>query len=630
MQSTSLDPDDVAKLIARFKQAVGANDPGPKSHFVSVQHGSEFFYGTTSRIFRVPMEQLPSGLLVPPSIAKPPDSFDLMKTYVTAEEFLGRSILPLIVGEYLSRVSLETALSWSAGWLGLLRRPGQTQSSVDELFIERHISSAYAQKIRNLLRRGERALVTSQGLTFLAKLALQICESTGPISGKPTDLGALTFALLGLSEHLGSSTESSDDELVISYLNPGALARDIISNQLFNSNPGEAGRLAMFQRCWRDIPTLHSAHPRMVDLRAWYEEITGIPLDDLVALCTILWAAAVSGNSTVGVNYLNSLGWEAGRLDRTLSSIATDPNTLKNAVIHESEKFGLQWSNRAFQRNPAVLWDGGYVTVLDPNLMLDRASGHAPMFDMLERLESQGRGADMSRVRGAVATAHEIYALEILRGLFGPLGANRAFSEEQLRGAYQGKVADLAVDYGHSWIIFEVTITGLQAGTFAGTSDASVRNDVDGFLRKVRQIDNTIQNLRTDAQRLTHAPNPKQRRFFPVLVIANRYTNSLIFMTLFLERLRSEGLLAGTDVSQLEVMSIEDLDVAEGAMGEQGLTLAELLAAKAQSTFSRMSVKDYLLAPIGSSVGDPQRVNLASKRHLETVKSMFRNPNGSG
>lgn len=572
------------------------------------------------------MTQLPSGLLIPTSIAKPPDPFDLMKTYVTADEILGVSIPPHVVGDFLSRVSLETALSWIAGWLGLLRQPGQTQANVDETFIRQHVSPAYAYKLRNLLRSGERVLVTGQGLTFLAKLAIQMCDSQGPSTGEFADLDALAFALLGLSEHLGSSTELVDDELAISYAKPGALAREMISNQLFNSSPAEAGRLAMFQRCWREIPTLHSSHPRMLDLPTCYREATGVPLDDLVAICTIFWAAAANGNSTLGSNYLESLGWDGDRLDRTLSLIAADPGKLRDMVTEETETFGLQWSNRAFQRYPAVLWDSGYVTVLDPQLMLDRASGHAPMFDILESLEAQGRAADMSRVRSAVATAHEIYALEILRGLFGAAGADRVFSEEQLRAVFNGKVADMAVDYGHSWIVFEVTMTGLQAGTFAGTSDTSVQKDVDDFLRKVRQIDNTIRSLRTGAQALTHTPPQSQRRFFPVLIIANRYTNSPAFMALLLEQLQSENLLAGSDVSQLEVMSIEDLDVAEGAMGEHGTSFADLLAAKAQSDLSRMSIMDYLLAPTGRSIGRPERVDLASKRYFETAMSMVPNP----
>jgi hypothetical protein len=235
----------------------------------------------------------------------------------------------------------------------------------------------------------------------------------------------------------------------------------------------------------------------------------------------------------------------------------------------------------------------------------------------------------MGRVRSAVATAHEIYALGILRGLSAQPGRTVSFSEEQLRAVFGGKGADLAVEYGHSWIVFEVTITGLQAGTFAGTSDTSFQNDVDDFVKKVRQIDNTSRNLRTGAQTLTHTPPQRHCRFFPLLVVVNRYTNSPAFMALLLERLQSENLLAGVDVSQLEVMSIEDLVVAEGAMGEHGTSFVDLRIAKAQSNLTRMSTKDYLLAPTGRSIGRPERVDLASKRYFATAMNMVPNPAAS-
>ena len=86
------------------------------------------------------------------------------------------------------------------------------------------------------------------------------------------------------------------------------------------------------------------------------------------------------------------------------------------------------------------------------------------------------------------------------------------------------KVADHAVDYGDSWVVAEITTSVLRRESIAGISDEDVEKDFDKFGAKVEQIDSTINQLRTDSQRLTgHAANTRVMTFYPVLVLAEGF-----------------------------------------------------------------------------------------------------------
>lgn len=584
-------------------------DPTDQAHLVAVRPGDVFARGSVAPVLDQSFTELPSGLLIPTSAARRPAPIDSVWVYLTAEEVLGESVSLRDVAAFLAGVTMEEAVSWASYWIAELEKPGADRRKVDEQFVTQYLSPEAAARTRGLLSGERRVLLTQQALLLLSKIALCVCRRRvdGEADGKALPLVA---ALLGLAQNMGADPESDDEaEWVVTKV-PGPLGREMIANQLFNSGQSESGVWAMFQRCWRELPQEQADHPRVLDLAAEYKRATGVSLDDVGTICAALWAAAASGRPTAMLTYFDSLGWEPERLEGVLSLIAADPATHAQMLAQEVDEFGAQWSTRSLAEFPVVRWEDR-LTVLHPRLLIERAAGRWPMLDILRALEGADRPAEASRVRQCVQHLSEVYALEAVQGIVGG-GTGRFYSEDDLRKAYgrKVKVADAAVDYGHAWVVVEVTCTGHAHATAAGLNDDGPVRDIDTYVRKAEQLQATIDSLRADECGLTAGQSVgRARRFYPVLVVADRVAVGPIFMTLLRERLEAVGLLQGHDVEQLEVCEIEDLDVLEGLVEEGGPGLLTHLEEKPKSGMRDMGLKNYILAELGRSPGRPARVN---------------------
>lgn len=613
---------DFRARLERAARLLSGFDPTLRDYLIAARPGDLFLQGLVAPAVQQHVVQRPSGLLVP-AAARRAAPMDQVMAYLVAEETLGMRIPAQRVGEWLSQVSVEHAVSWAAGWIAALERPGAKRRAVDAEFVARYLAEPLRTRVTNLVREPARVLLTPQALVFLIKLAFCLCDTQGPPRDVPVPDRPLVLAVLGIPEHLGSNMASlpDDAEFVLADV-PGELGRGLIANQFFNARRSEVGTWAMFQRCWRELTYVLAEDSRVVDLPAAYRAATRVALDDLVVVCAALWAAVTNGWTTVELSYFNTLGWTAERLDGVLRLIAADPQQMRQMVEQEAEQYALDWSVRTFEQFPVVRWPG-HLTVLDPRMVIGRASGLWPMYDILRELESRGDHRQLDRIRGCVAHIYEEYALEGVAGMVG-LGTGRLYRENDLRAAYRGKVADAAFDYGHSWVVVEVTTVGLQGLTAAGISDESVGKDVDGYVRKARQLDATIDNLRRDEARLTGVGYEGRRRFFPVLVVANRFAGGPVFMTLLRQRLAAVGLLQGEDVAPIEIMEIEDLDVVQGLHEQGGPSLLTLLQEKTASPMQNAAMRDYVMLELGERPSHPERVRSRWKSWVNTAAETLR------
>ncbi len=613
--------------MERVRELLCGRDPLSQNYLAAVGAEQWFTQGSVTPPLGPRYAQTPAGLIVPMSVAREPAPIDQVKLYLTSEESLGAAVPLEQVLAALVRLPVELALPWVARWLSALRRPAASQAAVDAAFVDEHLLEPHRTRVRNILRDPGRVLVTPQALFCLAKLALLLCPSSG---GSPPDedVRPLVFALLGLADHLSADLDGLDEaeEIVIGD-RPGPLGREIIANQLANSNRQETGRWTAFQRCWRELPRELAGHPRVVDLEAAYESATGVPLDDLVTICGAAWASCANGNVMLAPNHFDGLGWSPERLKRVLQLISCDPASLSVDVRLEAEEFGIAWAIGTFERYPLVRWPSGHLTVVDPELILDRGCGVWPLYDILRELEARGESAQARRVRGAYDHVCETYAREVVASIVGDPSGSRLFDEDQLRTAFgrKRKTADLAIDYGHSWVVLDATTTGLQRLTFAGTSDDAVVQDFEKIVEKARQLDATISALRANEGRLTGVPRVGYRRFYPVVVTSTKFAAGPIFVSMLHDRLRGEGLLQSRDTAPLEVMEFEDLDVVEGLVESGGPGFTELLGGKAESGLRNMSVRDYVMLTLGRrDVRRPRRVDVSWRSWVDTALNAFR------
>ena len=567
------------------------------------------------------MYQLANGLIVPESAVTTADPLDRMRVYLTTEEILGpgRTISLAAIIEGVKTVSLESTISWCAAWVAKLFHPGKTHREVDAEFLDSYIHGPYRTKIENLLRDPHAVLLAPQTLIVIAKIALEFCEPVGEPPANE-DVQPLITAALALPTHLTAEVEDLvDDDLVID-VNAGPMGVYLVANQLFNNAPNWQTAWAVYQRCLRELPRELADHPRVVDFEAAYFDATGVPLEDLVTVCAVVWAQTISGNPTLMFSYFDALKWDSDRLDAVLDLISATPERLRELLRADADSLGVLWSTKTFDQLPLVRWRDRH-TVLHPAWVVNRSTGLWPLLDVRRDLGDRKR---VSRVAASVEHTHEHFALEAVEDL---VGAQRMYRDDALRRAYGkgGKVADAAVDYGSSWVVVEVTTEGFQLKTVAGVSEQTLAEDVDDIVRKATQVEATIDNIRRNERALTgHAAAPGPRKFYPVVVVASKFAGNPVTFTMLSARLKAAGVLQADDCAPVEVLTLDDLLAMEGASEKYGFGFLDLLAEKASVEGPLVPMIEFLAHKLGHNAPLPARVERSWKEWMGTAIERLR------
>lgn len=572
------------------------------------------------------MYQTSSGLIVPESAMATPDPADHMFVYLTTEEIFGRgqTLSMHTIIKHIEKVSLEATLAWCAAWVGKLHSPESTQQEVDAEFIATHLDGSHRAKIENLLRDRRSVLLAAQTFIVIAKIALEHSERRGAPPQDGEDLRPLVVVALALPTHLSQGVEEVVDEDLTIDTDAGPMDAYLVANQLFNNAPEWRTAWAVYHRCLRELPRVLQDHPRVVDFEAAYLDATGVPLDDLVTICAVVWSRSIAGYATLPLSYFDALKWDATRLDAVLDLISATPGTLRDLLRKDANSLGVLWSTRTFDRFPIVRWEEGYLTVLHPGWVVNRSTGLWPLLDVRRELERRGERTKEGRVAGSVEHTHEHYALEVVEDL---VGTQRIYRDDALRRAYgtKGRVADAAVDYGMSWVAIEVTTRGFQLKTAAGVSEDSLAQDIDDIVRKARQAEATIDNLRRDEAALTGRPPAEgTRMFYPVVVVTSRFAGNPITFTMLRERLRRDGVLQADDCAPLEVLQFEDLLAMEGASEKHGYGFLDMLAEKVAIERPLVPMLEFLAHKLGHSVPLPGRVESSWKEWMDTAINRLR------
>jgi hypothetical protein len=577
------------------------------------------------------MYETSSGLIVPESVVMAPDPTENWFVYLTTEEIFGRgqTLSMAAIIDNVETVSLETTLAWCASWVAKLHHPGRTKREVDSEFIDTHLDGTHRVKIENLLRDPRAVLLAPQTFVVIAKIALEHCERRGAPPPNDEDVRPLVVAALALPTHLTEGVdEVAEDDLVVD-IDAGPMGPYLVANQIFNNAPEWRTAWAVYQRCLRELSRELSKHPRVVDFEAAYLDATGVPLDDLVTVCAVVWSRTISGQPSFDLNYFDALKWDRVRLDAVLDLVSASPETLCDLLRREANTFGVLWSTKTFDQFPIVRWEEGYFTVLHPAWVVNRSTGLWPLMDVRRELERRGEAAKASRIAGSVEHTYEHFALEAIGEM---VGTKRMYRDDDLRRAYgkKGKVADAAIDYGTSWVVVEVTTPGFRLKTLAGVSPDSLAQDIDDIVNKARQAEATIDNLRRDEAALTGYPAVQgRRRFYPVVVIASRFAGNPITFTMLRERLKQSGVLQANDCAPLEVLQFEDLLAMEGATEKYGFAFLDMLAEKARIERPLVPMLEFLSHKFGHSVPLPDRVYRSWKGWMDTAIERLREASGT-
>lgn len=560
-----------------------------------------------------------------------------VERYLVAADVFGSASDPGLVARCLLRVPVDIALLWvarmlSQSFLGQTWVDFQRQLAL-EWFCTPELATA-----KNLILSGQRQLLAPQVLLQLARRALVHCprQSVRATDG-PEDARAwerdMRAAMLVLAEHLGAARREQDDTLreqngalILGSGIVTGLELEISANMLANHTPYPPSMFERSTRRWVEIPQEEAAAGRAsINLSAEYEAATGVPLADLRMVALGLWARAVgAGGPRVPGNYLDGLGLGDDRLAAVLSLLGASVEDLAAGDSTPGTDGDYEFS--VFSRWPLVRLADDDLIVISPLLLLERALGWLPRWDLANGFSGQGNQGRRRAERGVNYLRHatELHAIQTLEHLAaaGP-GSGTLYGETAVQAAFGtgGRNADCAIDWAQCWIVAEISSRTVTRETAAATSAVSMIDDLNkGVISKAEQIDATIGAIRNDDEsRLTGKTwSGARRRFWPMLVATEGLPMTPVMTMRVREMLRDSGLLQHEDTAPLVVLDIEALEAAETVAERGGPDLPELLEQHLNSPMRDYSFREWLLFAHGP-LRAPERIMSGWSRVLSPV-----------
>ncbi len=530
-----------------------------------------------------------------------------------AADVSGGASDPGLVPGCLRQVPVERALNWVARMLSQSSLGGTWRDHQLRLAQE-WFSTPPLAAARTLVLSGQRQLLAPQVLLQLARLALVHC-SRQPAGDheSPEDVRAyernMRAAMLVLAEHLGEDRRAQDDRLrepdgrlTLGGAVVTGLELELTANLLANRRPYPPSIFERSTRRWLEIPQEEAEEGApFVDLAAEYEAATGVRLDDLRMVALVLWARAIgSDGPRVALDHLHGLGLGTSRTNAVLALLSADVEDL--TAHNGTPGTDGDYESSVFSRWPLIRLANGALLVISPVLLLERALGWLPRWDLAHGFSEQGKEG---RKRGERAVGYlrhttERQAIQTLAYVTAAgAGTSRLYDDKAVQSAFGtgDRNADCAVDGRDCWVVVEISSRTVTRESAAGLSADALLDDLNkGVIAKAEQIEATIAALRLDERRLTGAMSPSpRRRFWPVLVTTEGLPMNPVTTRRVQSMLRDAGLLQHEDTGPLVVLDTEALEAAETVAERGGPDLPALLEQHSTSSMRAYPFREWLL-----------------------------------
>ncbi len=620
---TNNPPDELRQLRRLF---MGREPHELRRYLAPVEFGRTYAVGSTVSALGV-LGRRSSGLFVPSASVAEVGPIDFGRAYTTLRTLTGKYIELAAIREILRRVPLFDSLVTVATVIAKLRDPVDEDpgTKLDRDSIDL-FNEPLKSRVANAVAEGA-TMHAPQLLLILEKLIIAECPYNVPDEERVST--TLPHLLLALGDNLSTSSDDLAESGTRAAAN--ALALEFAANTMFNAEYRADSHLALFMRRWvempRDAPSKYLKEP----LSAAFFEALGFDMEERISVVIALWASAILRGPVIDRTALStSLGWDLERVEMMIDSISMPIDEYKRTVRKEIREHSLDWYFTAFSRYPIVKFDDKSI-ILDPDMLLRRCLGFAPVFEIEEGMARVGKSSKAKKVRQAFDDYSERYAREVFESLTGAIGVKRVYADTALKRAYKGmKVADVVVDYGSSWLVVEVTTVQTSRDTVNGASINGLFRDREKIIEEIRQIDETIKHLRLSERALTGYSRRTPVRFYPIVVLTEGFPNNPVINTLIREAAKSIGLLTGPDVAPLEIINLVELDIIEGVSETHGPPLPKILEAKQKSAFHADSLRNFLIGDIRFSAVRPERVGVlfrrAFKRAVESLGGTFPEP----
>lgn len=616
--------EQFARLRSLF---TGRTPPDVPSNFlIAPGNGRAMALGTPTPLVTTSFARIPNGLSMPAHSSAFPEPDDQFYYYATTPDIFGTSIPPGELIRLLGTRSRAAFLQFCAEALTKLEAPG-IEDDVDRLFVDITFSGDELLRARSLMAAG-RKILNPHALLVLAKMAL-ILSPENPPAGEPEDWTNIVLAMFGVAEGL-TDREFFGRPAVDGQMAglPAEVALDLTSSLYFHSRSSSGYDLAHFRRIWQQIaPHLYRTSPDdYLDFAKVFRQAKRVPLADVVHVAAYIWVACSIGGPVVTLDNFSSLTMPAERIKPVLDLLSADQSSLAEMVRDEADTddFGFAWTFSKLGQFPFIRGSEGSYLLISPRLLFHRVFGGLIYHDVYQHLagERKRRG----RVKRLREDATEKYALEVVSRIAPAVGGHRRiYTEKDLKRAY-GEVqrCDSVIDYGDAFVLVEVTSRRLTRQSVAGRTLADLERDIELLAgAKAEQLDSTIRRLHQDESALTGLPSQPGRIFHPVIVVDDHFPVFPITMKGIRDHLATKGYLNGGHTTQLEIISIQELDYIEAVVENGGPTFQQLLKGKSGARLRDYPLVNYMLRELRLSWPMPSQADQLCQDLLQDALDAF-------
>jgi hypothetical protein len=180
-------------------------------------------------------------------------------------------------------------------------------------------------------------------------------------------------------------------------------------------------------------------------------------------------------------------------------------------------------------------------------------------------------------------------------------GQKLIWDEDSLGAAYgQGtKCCDQVIDAGRALVATDIVSGQLKVATRVEGNPTAFKEDLEKLVfKKIRQLDDTANNLIADEKALTGVSPKPPRPVYPVVAIGSAFSRNPVVSMVIEEQRDNEGLLANPLVRPLSVIDLPEVEMLAG-LADGGASIPDLLDGWHQSGIADMSFRNHLLRVFG-------------------------------
>jgi hypothetical protein len=545
--------------------------------------------------------QTSSGLVVPATAVPAP--IDYVGVYVTLDEYApdpllvegvtSRDVAEMITTRYYPRDQLVLALAL------LNRMAGASSARLGKLseYYAGWLSDDSAARLRGILSAEggrRRVLLARQPILAAARAAIVHGHDNepNPQPEKPLDVHAIL-----LSHAVASQLHSNpDDDRVLAGF-PARLVMEILRVGLLYQSDDPFASIDRFSRLWLE----YGENLERVRLRGsprdLLRESTGLEIEDVLAMGFALLAHTMNWSPDEEHHpYLSPQFGSIGddRIARFVELVSDDLDGFRRRFREHEGDFDFL----PFQQTPVVRAEPGLLAI-DQAYLWDRVT--SGLYWDVHDFEKEHHG-DEARTRWTQAYAEmlERMAEDQIEAMAPPiLGGKSFYTEEDFREAFSGKQADAGIDFGATFVLFEIVSAQLAVPTRIEGDLEQFEKDTDRLvIKKCRQLSDVAHALLADDSCLTGFARSKKLRVHPVVVVGGGYPIHPFTVDYIDGILRDEGLLLDARIRRLAIVDIGELEILEALVGE-GHSIVDVLDGWKSSSLHAAPLKNYVIREFG-------------------------------